>query len=68
MTRTVRRRLWLFILSVYAVAALGDMTYHLIDDLGTGNRKIEFSELAVAFSAGLFWPLDIVAMALLAIR
>jgi hypothetical protein len=40
----------------------------LIDDLQTGDRAIEFSEVAVAFSAALFWPIDILAMALLATR
>jgi hypothetical protein len=42
------------------------LAYHLIEDLRTGDEKIEFSEVAVAFSAGLFWPVDIIAMALLA--
>lgn len=64
----MRRRLGLLVLLLYAIAAVADTAYHLADDLGTGNRKIEFSEVAVAFSAGLFWPVDIVAMALLAAR
>jgi hypothetical protein len=59
---------WLVALILYALAAGGDFTYHLIDDLRTGNQAIEFSEIAVAFSAALFWPADLVAMALLAAR
>jgi hypothetical protein len=62
------RSAWLVALILYALAASGDFTYHLIDDLRTGNQAIEFSEIAVAFSAALFWPVDLVAMALLAVR
>jgi hypothetical protein len=34
---------------------------HLADDLYSGNQAIEFPEIAVAFSAGLFWPVDLIA-------
>jgi len=40
----------------------------MIEDLRTENQTIEVSEVAVAFSAALFWPVDLIAMALLAIR
>jgi hypothetical protein len=53
---------------LYGLGAGIDFAYHLIDDLRSGDETIEFSEVAVAFSAGLFWPVDIVAMALLATR
>jgi hypothetical protein len=62
------RRVWLVGLSLYGLAAAGDLAYHLIDDLYTGDQMIAFSEVAVAFSAAVFWPVDIVAMALLAAR
>ena len=52
----------------YALAASGDFAYHLIEDLHTGNEAIEVSEIAVAFSAAVFWPVDLIAMALLAGR
>jgi hypothetical protein len=62
------RRAWLIGLMLYGLGAGIDFAYHLIDDLRSGDEAIEFSEVAVAFSAGLFWPVDIVAMALLATR
>jgi hypothetical protein len=61
-----RRQAWLLALVLYGLAAGGDFAYHLIDYLHTGDRVIEFSEITVAFSAALFWPVDIVAMTLLA--
>ena len=61
-----RRRAWLAALLLYGAVACADFTYHLIDDLHTGNRAIEYSEVAVGFDAALFWPLDLIAMALLA--
>jgi hypothetical protein len=66
--RTARGRAWLVVLLLYGLVAGADFTYHLNDYLHTGDEAIEFSEVAVAFSAALFWPVDIVAMALLAAR
>jgi hypothetical protein len=63
-----RRSLWLAALVIYTVAASGDFVYHLIENLHTGNQAIEFSEVLVAFSAAVFWPVDLIAMALLAPR
>ncbi len=62
------RSAWLAALVFYALAASGDFAYHLIEDLRTGNEAIEASEIAVAFSAAVFWPVDLIAMALLAAR
>jgi hypothetical protein len=59
---------WLVALSLYALGAGVDVACHLADNLRNGNHEIEFSEVAVAFSAGLFWPVDIVAAALLRVR
>ena len=64
----VRRSAWLAALLLYSLAAGGDFVYHLIADLRTGNEAIEVSEVAVAFSAAVFWPVDLIAMALLAAR
>jgi hypothetical protein len=61
-----RRQAWLLGLVLYGLAAGGDFAYHLIDYLHTGDQAIELSEVTVAFSASLFWPVDIVAMMLLA--
>ena len=61
-----RRSAWLAALLFYALAASGDFAYHLTDELRTGNRAIELSQLPVAFSAALFWPIDLIAMSLLA--
>jgi hypothetical protein len=60
--------MWLAALVLYALVASGDFAYHLIEDLHTGNQTIEFSEILVAFSAAVFWPVDLIAMALLAAR
>ena len=62
------RSAWLAALLVYALAGVGDFAYHLIQDLHTGNQAIEVSEVAVAFSAAVFWPVDLIAMALLTAR
>jgi hypothetical protein len=63
-----RRRVWLAALLLYGVAAGLDVMRHLADDLYSGNQAIEFPEIAVAFSAGLFWPVDLIAKALLSMR
>jgi hypothetical protein len=61
----MRQRAWMAGLLLYGLGAGLDFTYHLINDLRT-DGAIEFSDVAVAFSAALFWPIDIVAMALVA--
>jgi hypothetical protein len=62
------RSAWLAALVFYALAAGGDFAYHLIEDVRTGNDAIEVSDITVAFSAAVFWPIDLIAMALLAAR
>jgi len=59
------RRAWLIGLCLYGAAACGDFAYHLIADVRSADRTIKYAELPVAYSAALFWPVDIVAMALL---
>ena len=62
------RSAWLAAILFYALAASGDFAYHLIEDLRTGNDAIDFSDITVAFSAAVFWPIDLIALALLAGR
>jgi hypothetical protein len=59
------QRAWLIGLSLYAAAACVDFAYHFIVDVRAADRTIKYAELPVAYSAALFWPVDIVAMALL---
>lgn len=66
--RFAPRSAWLAALLLYGFATAGDFAYHLVEDLQTGNEAIEASEVAVAFSAALFWPADLIAMTLLAAR
>jgi uncharacterized protein (DUF2344 family) len=62
------RRAWLIGLCLYGSAASIDFGYHLIADVRMADRTIKYAELPVAYSAALFWPVDIVAMALLKTR
>ena len=62
------RRADLIGLCLYGLVACIDFTYHLTWGARGPVWPIRYSELPVAFSAALFWPIDIVAMALLATR
>ena len=59
------QRAWLIGLSLYGVAACVDFAYHLVADVHSADRTIKYAELPVAFAAALFWPVDILARALL---
>ena len=59
------RRVWLVVLWLYAAAAGIDMAAHLSADSRAGRDWHDPANLAVAFSAGLFWPADLVASLLL---
>jgi hypothetical protein len=61
----MRRRVWLIALCVYAAAAAIDFGVHLSADSGAGQDWHNPANLAVAFSAGLFWPADLIAALLL---
>jgi hypothetical protein len=61
----MRQKAWLMGLSLYAVAACVDFAYHFIVDVRAADRTIKYAELPVAYSAALFWPVDIAAMVLL---
>ena len=62
---TVKRAVWLLVLCLYAAAAAADIAAHLISDARAGQNWHDPANLAVAFSAGLFWPADLVASLLL---
>jgi hypothetical protein len=64
----MKRRLWLFGLVFYAAAGIADGAYHLRGPLPSGSHTNIVANLAVAFCAGLFWPIDIVARPLLLSR
>jgi len=52
-------------LGLYGLGGCVDFAYHLT--WGAPHASIWYSDLPVAFSAALFWPVDLVAKALLAI-
>jgi hypothetical protein len=63
------RRGWLIGLCLYGLAASVDFAYHLMTDVLPGaGRTVNYAELPVAYSAALFWPLDLVGMALLSTK
>jgi hypothetical protein len=64
----MRRRIWLVALILYAAVGVADAGYRLANLPPAGSRSSFVASLAVAFCAGLFWPIDIVAGPLLAPR
>jgi hypothetical protein len=60
------RRVWLVALCLYAIAAVADATVYLREETLAGQDWRAPDNLAVAVSAGLFWPVDLVARLLLA--
>lgn len=61
----MRRRLWLIALLLYAAAALADGALHLREDVRSGQDWRSPDNLAVAVTAAMFWPIDLVARLLL---
>jgi hypothetical protein len=59
------RRVWLIGLCLYAAAAALDFAAHLNADSRAGRNWHDPANLAVAFSAALFWPADLIAGLLL---
>jgi hypothetical protein len=45
---------------VYLTAVILDFAYHLSLAVGVGDQRITWNDLAVAFEASLFWPVDVV--------
>jgi hypothetical protein len=60
------RRVALVALWLYAIAAAADVAVHLSQNRQAAQDWLEPANLAVAVSAGLFWPIDLVARRLLA--
>jgi hypothetical protein len=58
------RRAQLIGTCLYALGGCIDFAYHL--SWGAPRASMWYSNLPVAFSAAVFWPVDLVAMALLA--
>jgi hypothetical protein len=50
---------------LYGAAALADIAWHLAEDTRAGQDWRAPANLVVAFSAGLFWPVDLIAEYLL---
>ena len=65
MTARVMRRLWLIALCLYTAAAVIDIAAHLRADARAGRNWHDPANLAVAVSAGMFWPADLIAGLLL---
>ena len=61
-----RRRLWLVGLWLFALAGAADAAVYLRGETLAGQGWWTPDNLAVAFSAGLFWPVDLIARLLLA--
>jgi hypothetical protein len=55
------RRIWLIALLLYGAAAVADIAVHLAADVRAGQHWWAPANLTVAFSAGLFWPVDLIA-------
>ena len=64
----MKHRLWLVGLILYAVAGIADSAYHLSSASPYGKQSSLVAALPVAFCAGVFWPIDIVARPLLLSR
>jgi hypothetical protein len=60
------RRVWLVGLCLYAIVGAADAAIFLRDEARAGQDWWSPDNIAVAFSAALFWPVDLVARSLLA--
>ncbi len=61
-------RLWRWILILYLIGIVVDFAWHVRFYLTTGDREIESYEWIIGLQASLFWPLDLLARGLLALR
>jgi hypothetical protein len=60
--------LWRWLLLFYVLGILADLTVHVAFYLSTGDRRVESYEWIESLQASLFWPIDLVAQGLLALR
>jgi len=61
----MRRRIWLAALLLYAAVAIIDIMHHMGQSVAPGSQTGTGARLAIAFCAGLFWPVDFAARLLL---
>jgi hypothetical protein len=61
----MKRRLWLAVLILYALAGIADGAVRMASPPAPGSHPNPIATVAVAFCAGLFWPIDVVARHLL---
>jgi len=64
----MRRRAGLVALCLYAAAALADAGFHLAQSPAAETSRFALDRVIVAVDSGLFWPVDMVAVLLLAVR
>jgi hypothetical protein len=53
---------------LYLIGIVADFAWHVRFYLTTGDREIESYEWITGLQASLFWPMDLLAQALLALR
>ncbi|HUI35134.1 MAG TPA: hypothetical protein VLX67_06395 [Stellaceae bacterium] len=63
----MKHRVWLTVLVLYLAAAAADTGYRILE-VSRSGLNIGPGTVAVAFCAGLFWPIDLVARPLLTPR
>jgi len=61
-------RYWRALVLIYLGGVSLDFAWHLHFYLTTGDREIEAFEWVSAVQASLFWPLDLAAQLILALR
>ena len=59
---------WRLVLLIYSFGILADIGWHIWLYLTTGDRDLDSYELVIGLQASLFWPLDLLAQAALALR
>jgi hypothetical protein len=64
----MKRRIWLVVLCLYAIAGIVDGVSRAKGASRSADAPVGPATVAVAFCAGLFWPLDIAVRQLLAPR
>jgi hypothetical protein len=62
------RRAWAIVLVLYAAIGLADASARVVEEHRATGVAVGPATIAVGFSAGLFWPLDLVARLLFAAR
>jgi hypothetical protein len=67
-SRSASARIVRLILILYLVGVVVDLAWHIRFYLTTGDREIEGYEWVIGLQASLFWPLDLLAQAMLALR